>query len=324
MKYTVLVTGVGAIIGYGIIKCLRNSKFNLTIIGIDIYDDAIGGNWVDHFEKGILASDPNFPHFLKSLIQQYKVDLVIPGIEQDIESIVLNYGYLENDAVSYVINNTELVLLSKDKWETNVYLKKHNVDTIKTYIDGEFLEIKNDLGIPFLLKPRRSYASKGIQRIYNVHDFNYWKKKLGENFMVQEIIGDDDHEYTVSVFGLGNGEYCDVIMLNRKLALDGSTVKANLFYDIELERYIKGICEITRPIGPTNFQVRLHNNKYYLLEINPRISSSTSIREAFGYNESEMCIEYYLEKKIPIKRKIKEGKAIRFIEDYIIYDCNHS
>ena len=33
-KYNVLVTGVGAIIGYGIIKNLRKSKFDLSLIHI--------------------------------------------------------------------------------------------------------------------------------------------------------------------------------------------------------------------------------------------------------------------------------------------------
>ena len=35
----VLVTGVGAIIGYGIIKSLRQSDYSVYIVGMDIYDD---------------------------------------------------------------------------------------------------------------------------------------------------------------------------------------------------------------------------------------------------------------------------------------------
>ena len=33
-------------------------------------------------------------------------------------------------------------------------------------------EITNEFGLPFLLKPRRSYASKGIEKIYNEEDFS--------------------------------------------------------------------------------------------------------------------------------------------------------
>ena len=62
-------------------------------------------------------------------------------------------------------------------------------------------------------------------------------------------------------------------------------------------------------------------DKYLLLEINARISSSTSIREIFGVNESQMCIEYYLENEIPKLQEQKFGTVIRYIED-VYFDSN--
>ncbi len=56
-----------------------------------------------------------------------------------------------------------------------------------------------------------------------------------------------------------------------------------------------------------------------LLEINPRISSSTSIRTAFGYNECAMAVEYYLEGKTPKQPVIRPGRAVRYTEDLIFY-----
>jgi carbamoyl-phosphate synthase large subunit len=82
---------------------------------------------------------------------------------------------------------------------------------------------------------------------------------------------------------------------------------------------VSNLCEYYTPIGPTNFQFRKHQGVLKLLEINPRISSSTSIRAAFGYNESLMAIEYYLENKKPSQPVIKQGKAVRYIEDFIFY-----
>jgi carbamoyl-phosphate synthase large subunit len=57
-----------------------------------------------------------------------------------------------------------------------------------------------------------------------------------------------------------------------------------------------------------------------LLEINPRISSSTSIRTKFGYNEALMSVDYFLNGIIPTQPKIQKGKAIRYTEDLIIYE----
>ena len=324
-KYNILVTGVGAIIGYGIIKCLRRSKYkdSIRIIGIDIYSDAVGRNWCDDFQQGILAMDDAFPDFLKGVIKNYNINLVIPGIEQDIESITNHFHTFLSLDTLFVLNRPELIRLCNDKWETFLFFRDENVDMIKTYIDGDFESLKDDLGLPFLLKPRCSYASKGIQKIESYADYYYWKDKLGNNFMVQQIVGTDESEYTVGAFGLGDGTYSDIIVLKRKLAVDGATAKATVVQKPELDKYIERLCRMTKPIGPTNYQIRYHEGYYLLLEINPRVSASTSIREAFGYNEAEMCIEYFLEGKIPHKRKIRSGSAVRYIEDFIKYDSNH-
>jgi carbamoyl-phosphate synthase large subunit len=83
---------------------------------------------------------------------------------------------------------------------------------------------------------------------------------------------------------------------------------------------IKELCGLFKPVGPTNFQFRKQDGILKLLEINPRISSSTSIRTGFGYNESLMAVEYFLENKTPVQPVIKKGKAIRYTEDLFIYE----
>jgi carbamoyl-phosphate synthase large subunit len=80
------------------------------------------------------------------------------------------------------------------------------------------------------------------------------------------------------------------------------------------------MAEVFKPIGPTNFQFRTDGEVLKLLEINPRISSATSIRASLGYNESVMSINYFLNNQIPTKMdksKIINKRAIRYLEDYI-------
>ena len=91
----------------------------------------------------------------------------------------------------------------------------------------------------------------------------------------------------------------------------------------EIKDIIEELAKIFKPIGPTNFQFRNHKGKWKLLEINPRISSSTSLKTAFGHNECKMAVEYFLEGKEVEQPKIKKGSAIRYTEDYIFYDCDN-
>ena len=60
-----------------------------------------------------------------------------------------------------------------------------------------------------------------------------------------------------------------------------------------------------------------------IIGINPRISSSTSIRTAFGYNESQMAVDYFLNHKKIVQPEIIKGHAIRYAEDFVFYDSNH-
>jgi carbamoyl-phosphate synthase large subunit len=319
--YTVLVTGVGAIIGYGVIRSLRASRFPVRIVGMDIYPDAAGQRWCDIFAQAVHADDPRYAEHVSTLIRKHSVDLVIPGIEQDLHRLATDHieEPLSTTNARFALNNPTLIWTSADKWNMHLELLKAGFPVIGTCIDGAFNELAGRFGCPLLMKPRRSYASKGIQRLNTEEDFLYWKNKLGSDFMVQEIVGDLQSEYTVGAFGLGDGTLVQQIAFQRVLSSDGSTAKARVQSIAELHGRVEELARLFRPIGPTNFQFRFHRGQYLLLEINPRISSSTSLRTAFGYNEAEMCIEYYLEGLTPAPRVLRSGSAVRFIEDWVTY-----
>lgn len=314
-----LVTGVGAIIGYGVIKSLRKSKYDVHIVGMDIYYDAVGQHWCNEFVKAKYAVDPGYIGFLKDIIDKYNIDIVFFGTEQEIYRCAEAHEELGDYFQKLVINDLHLLQLSKDKWLTREALINNNLDeyAIPSVITGEYEEIAAKWGKEILLKPRSSYASKGINRVNNQKDFDFYKEKMGSGFMAQSLIGDAEHEYTVGVFCLGDGSFTDMIQMRRKLSQEGATAKATVVKDEGLEKAVTQMCKVFKPKGPTNFQFRKQDNQVYLLEINPRISASTSIRMAFGFNEAEKCVDYFLFKKIS-KSNIKTGYATRFIDEVVV------
>jgi len=314
------VTGVGAVIGYGIVRSLRALPERVEIIGMDIYQDAVGQHWCDHFEQAVPAAAPDYMEFLANLIEKYSIDLVIPGIEQDAARILCDISTLAPMRAKFALNNPDLMRIAADKWQTHISLAMNGFDVIPTRIEGTFGELARELGLPFLLKPRRSYASKGITKIHTEVALNFWKGHMRDNFMAQKIVGDDDSEYTVGAFGLGNGSYSQSITFRRKLSGEGATAKATVVHIPELEELVSQLVATFKPVGPTNLQFREHAGVFLLLEFNPRISASTSLRTAFGYNEAEMCIEYYLRGMPPARRMLRSGRAIRYIEDMVFYD----
>ena len=310
----ILVTGIGAIIGYGIINSLKaQNKYHVHLVGMDIYDDAYGQFLCDKFYVAERADSPKYLDYINGVVKKENIDLILPGIEQDMYRLH-ELGDKVNTKI--VLNNDLLINLSKDKLETFRFFKEKGINVIPTLFEESYEECVIKLGIPFLLKPRSSYASKGIHKIYSEEEFMFYNKRPKDN-ICQRIIGTESSEYTIAVLGKGDGTYADYIILRRKLAQTGATDKATtVLYDQALMDYVDKICEITKPFGPTNIQLRKDGDKVFLLEINPRISSACSIRTYMGYNEPLKCIELYLNNRhmAPVEKKVMH--AVRFIDDF--------
>lgn len=323
-KFNILVTGVSGIIGYGVVKSLQSSKYDCNIIGIDIYDDAVGQDWCNYFEKGVMANSDKFPKFIYNLIIKYNIDLVIPCIEAELEVLMKHKELYDQLEVKFVLNNEDIYhhLHNKSKTYHFLYNKIEQIPTLIGGADLEYKYVTDKFNIPFILKKNISYASQGVVVINDKRDFDYWKYKFSDGYICQKKI-QGDNEYTISVFGTQNGEYVNMIVLWRQLG-NGITVKAKCIEaDDEMLDYVNRICNIIKPIGPTNIQLIKDGNKYLLLEVNARVSASTSMRTKFGVNEAEMCIEYFLLNKVPDKREQKRGSAIRYLKDIIKYDCDN-
>jgi carbamoyl-phosphate synthase large subunit len=315
---TVLVSGASGIVGYGTLKSLRSAEQSLRLIGTTIYEDSVAQGFCDIFEKAPLTTDENYINWLISVIEKYKVDLIIPGIEADLYKWADHISEIESHGAIVLMNTPLLIQLCKDKWQFYQALSKVNSPyVIPSSLDTDFDTIVEEFGLPFLLKPKRGFASKGIIKVTSKEIFDLHKDQIGEVLFVQKLIGSDDAEYTTSAFCDGKGSYVASITLKRKLAKDGYTDRAETFEIEGIDVVLNHFCEYFKPLGPTNFQFRMHDGVLMLMEINPRISSSTSIRAAFGYNESAMVVEYFLEKKMPSQPQLKLGKAVRYVEDKI-------
>lgn len=318
-QYNILVTGVGAIIGYGIIESLRLANVNCKIVGTDIFEENYGKYMCDEFIQVPYTSSPVYKNIITKIIIDYQIDIVFPGIEQDLYYFIDHH---QNLNTKIILNKKELVHLSKDKWSMYQYLKDKSYSfLIPTFIDLNYEAAVEKIGLPFIIKPKSSYASKGFYMICNEVEYKKIADEINEATLFQPSVGTVDDEYTISVFGDGNGDFVDSLILKRYLSKAGASEKTyTIEYDEVLMKAVKDLVEIFKPEGPTNFQFRKQNTKVYLLEINPRISSACSLRTKFGYNEPLFCIHHYLENKDYNIQVKKGGKAIRYIADHITYE----
>lgn len=314
--HTILVSGASGIVGYGILRSLQGHGHQL--IGATIYDVSPANCFSNIVLNPPRTTDSNYLPWLLEAISRYGIELVIPGIEVDMSFWNKHRDDIRKAGAFALLNTFELIEACLDKWTFYQILEKNNC---KYRIDSTLKSDFNHFSLPFILKPRHGYGSRGIVKIDSFDLFVRYKDRIGNELMMQEIVGTRDEEYTVSAFFNHDSAIAACMVLRRRLSPQGFTEIAEVVpIDNSLEKIIKELACIFHPVGPTNFQFRRHNGEWKLLEINPRISSSTSIRKAFGYNESQMCIDYFLDDLVIGQPELRSGQAIRYTEDYIIYD----
>ena len=317
----ILVSGASGIVGYGILRSLRQANQPYFLIGTSIYNDSVAPAFCDVFELAPATTAPDYLDWLLATLRKHDVELLIPGIEIDMYHWAEHLPKIATSGALPLINTAELIALCKDKWTFYQRLKSESVRcAIESALEQDFSTLSKNFGLPFLLKPRQGFGSKGIVRVHSEEAFRQHREDIGRILMVQPIVGNDEEEFTTSVFGDGRGSYHAGMTLRRKLSRDGFTDKAEVADSGEFSSTLGELCRIFRPVGPTNFQFRRSADGPKLLEINPRISSSTAIRSAFGYNESAMSVSYFLQGQPPQQPPIRGGKAVRYTDEYIFYD----
>ena len=106
---TILVTGVGAIIGYGILNILRKNVPGVRLIGTDIYPDAVGQHFCNKFIQAHRFDAPDFFEFFEGIILDNDVDLVFFGTEQEMYKVADSRERLAGIYEKFVLNTPEII-----------------------------------------------------------------------------------------------------------------------------------------------------------------------------------------------------------------------
>lgn len=317
----ILVTGTGALVGQGIADGLRRGGRSW-VLGLDRRISLYGAELCDATAQKPRLDEASqaYLQFWKDLVLSNKIELIIPGISIDMNFLDANRGFFEGLGVALALNTPQLIALTEDKCTFETDYAKLDLPVIPSVRGGTWEGACAALGeAPLILKPSIGEGSAGIARLHDKIDFDYWTQKTKGAFLVQRIIGTPDDEFTVGTFGFGDGGYIGPLIFRRLLTRAGNTGEAETVSHPIIADAVAEIIQHYKPVGPTNLQFRVERDKAYLLEINPRFSSSCSMRTAFNFNEAEMCIDFYLDKQRPCQPRLRQGFAQRHNADRIRY-----
>lgn len=314
-KYTIGISCVGSGIGKSVINSLRLSRLPITTIGFGTNPFGYGAcdcDWYD-YTPIIYASD--YIDRLISKCQEYKVDLLIPGLDDETLFIARSIDKFDSARIKTICSQEALIAVCRDKERLGTEFNPI-ADVFVKCFDQATLEADLSSGkvhFPLIAKPRGEFASREISIINSREDLS----KVSKDHIIQELLlpRKDDPNYDI---------YMRVISKNRNLQVSEISIQLVYTPDEELmgrmasyNKLLNGVPievlpfeneevwtvvdELTPTLlklglrGPLNIQGRMTDQGLKLFEMNPRFTGITGLRALMGFNEVEACVKEWLD-----------------------------
>ena len=169
----------------------------------------------------------------------------------------------------------------------SLFLKKNNLSYPKTFLVNESFELQ----YPFIVKSRFGNGGKELFIVESTKQLSLIKNNY-PGHIAQELIGNDQNEYTCGLFRSSKKEIRTIIF--KRQLTGGFSSFGEVINSPIIEEYLNKIAKVLDLNGSINIQLRLSNFQPKVFEINPRFSGTTSARAIVGYNEPEILLNEIL------------------------------
>ncbi len=293
----VAVTGIGGDVGQGIITGLRQAPFPVWILGFDCAAQSPHFAQVDQGVTSPLIRAPNYIDFLIDTLQKYQIDILMTGIDSEVLLLAKARATIEAATHTRVIVSEEaLVTKARDKLDTArwfEFLALHPPKTLPG--DASLAHIETHIGYPAIVKPRWGNGSKGVCKVEHRDALVTRLSQHADgprSLCVQSYI--EGPEFTCGLLYDDAGQLCDWLVMRRWLK-QGRTVRAQVETRPGIETLLKALRELPGARGALNLQLRVdQEGRARVFEVNARLSGSTSMRIAVGFNDPARVVSHFL------------------------------
>lgn len=315
MTIRVAITGVSGDVGLGAIRGLRadrNAEEDIWMLGLDGTEDCAGRHLVDAYATLPPVAGPTYIAGLVSQLRLHAIDVLLPGIDSEICILSRARHELAKTATRIALAPAELIEAAEDKIATAALLSACGLKAPTTRDADNPL----DLGFPLVAKPRRGHGSHGVNVLTDAQSLNAFLNEGRTGYCLQRYI--EGPEFSVGFLYDWNGVLRDAIPMERTLE-GGRTVRATVVKTPEILRFIEDFGSRIRGMGAVNAQLRMDPVAGPLVfEINARLSGSTAMRVAVGFNDPLRIVKH-LARGVPIERSsIRQATVYRLPTELVV------
>jgi carbamoyl-phosphate synthase large subunit len=290
MTLRVAITGISGDAGRGAIYGLRQNPpgaERIWILGLDASIDPPNKSSVDCFVQLPLVREGDYVAALIAALQLHRIDVLLPSIDSEIAVLSAARQKLASIATKVTLAPSDLVEVADDKLRTAQFLSARGVGAPATCN----ADAPTDIGFPLIAKPRRGHGSQGVAFISDRAALQGFLEMRPQNYCLQRHI--EGTEITAGFLYDFGGMMRDAIAMERVLE-NGRTVRARVLNDPAMIQFMNDFATKVSGIGAINAQLRWHAKEGPMVfEINARLSGSTEMRVAVGFNDPLRLAQHF-------------------------------
>lgn len=329
---TVAVTGLNNIDSPGpgipVIRALKEStQYNVRIIGLS-YETLEPGiymhDWVDKSYQIPMPSAGTtvLLERLKYINSNENIDVIIPNFDAELHNFIKLKNVLKTEL------NIETFLPTSEQFESrhkSVLYEFGEKNEVKVpyakmiFNAHEIQQLKDEFTYPLVIKGKYYDASIAATPEQAVNYFYKISAKWGLPIIVQEFVS--GNEVNVTAIGDGNGKCIGAVPMRKLYITDKGKAWAGISLDDEeLIKITNRVIENSKWRGGCELEfIKTNDNKYYLLEMNPRFPAWVYLSVGCGQNHPEALVKMALGEKVAPFKSFETGKLfIRYSFDQIV------
>lgn len=291
----ILVTAIGSMSAECVISTLKRKGH--TVFGCDIYPS----EWhsISNACKKVYLAPPaidesNYINFLNRIIQENNISFIFPLTDIEIDIIRQNKERNLDKNVTFCISNNNALSIARNKYNLYLAFKDDNrITSLHTLLSSDPDAI--NLSLPCIAKPCNGRSSEGIKRIFSQEELLQACKL--ENYIIQEYI--KGPVYTIDYVRSSKTQN-DFCILREELlrTSNGAGTVVRITNNKKLKELASIIGQKLNINGCVNMEFIENNNKFYLIDINPRFSAGIGFSCLTGYDMVTSHLNCYLQQDI--------------------------
>jgi carbamoyl-phosphate synthase large subunit len=261
-------------------RAAKSLDLNLEILACDLDSNMSAAcQMADRAFDVPRCTDPAYCDAIYEIANAHKVNLIIPTIDTELETLSLNAHRFQASGISIMVSPPDVMANILDKLNTYRVLVAAGVPVAATFSLEELRSDSSQILWPMFMKPRSGSASRGLRVVTRSDELPY---EPIEPMILQELL--IGPEFTVNMFIDHSGKLCAAVGHRRQQIRAGEVEKAITERRSDLHNLAVGIARcLPNARGVICFQAIDDVKKgLHVIEINGRFGGGYPLADHAG------------------------------------------